>query len=407
MEFEGSEDASESSEVAIAPPAPQPAAAPSPTTLLVRRLTQDRIDLPVTRRRSPSNESPGLRRRASTQSLVRSDSANSFGSDAQGLKLSSESDDAPRPSLASLPSSPATARKTRQPKASQLLGLTPSGLRKEKREFVTRLRTTVQSDAYLTDLRKKLADQSKRVSAGGSTTLLSAATAQSMVLTSDDIPLEAVILMDPMHRKTFRMFAESLFCAESLLFWERVNEFRVRAAADPETARSLAANIWTNFLSASADKQLTLSAGLAASIKSLVDANAVDEHIFDAAQREALSTMRFSLYPQYLAYLNRATNSDPATPKSPTSPTSPISPTSAAAEPKAVKRSTSGGLEGVPTLRQCLTKREETVKFIRFAETLMCAENVLFWLEVNEFQALTDDVEMVAMSLQIWEEVRC
>ncbi len=100
---------------------------------------------------------------------------------------------------------------------------------------------------------------------------------------AQDIPLE-VILVDPTHRKTLRQYAESLFCDESLLFWERVLEFRRSVAHEPATASALARNIWKNFLAPSAEKQLILRNGVADAITSSIDANALSIHTFDAAQ---------------------------------------------------------------------------------------------------------------------------
>jgi hypothetical protein len=58
-----------------------------------------------------------------------------------------------------------------------------------------------------------------------------------------------------------------------------------------------------------------------------------------------------------------------------------------------------------PSLRDCLTKRNEALKFAKFAETLLCEENVVFWSRVNQFQALKSEADMILQGQAIWEEV--
>jgi hypothetical protein len=106
-----------------------------------------------------------------------------------------------------------------------------------------------------------------------------------------------VILADPIHRKTLRLYADSLFCAESLLFWERVIDYRKSVEQEPTVAPGLAQNIWNNFLATKSEMQLSVREGVREDIKEALDSGNVGPGIFDVAQREAFSTMQFSLYP--------------------------------------------------------------------------------------------------------------
>ncbi len=76
-----------------------------------------------------------------------------------------------------------------------------------------------------------------------------------MLLTSADIPLE-LILNDTVHRKMFRMLAESHMCSESVSLWERCNDFKKLVAKEAAVGPALAFNIYSNFLAPSAPKQV-------------------------------------------------------------------------------------------------------------------------------------------------------
>lgn len=77
----------------------------------------------------------------------------------------------------------------------------------------------------------------------------------STLWTSSDMPLE-MVLADPVHRKMFRMLAESKMCLESVLLWERCNDFKKLVAKEPAVGPPLAFNIYSNFLAPSATKQV-------------------------------------------------------------------------------------------------------------------------------------------------------
>jgi hypothetical protein len=224
----------------------------------------------------------------------------------------------------SAPTSPTGLRMRHGSKVGSVLGLSSAGLRREtareKQSLSDRLSVEFESYASHVAQTVKIARRaSSRVEGAGDTS------SHGTLVTSADIPLE-MILADPIHRKTFRMLAESLFCAESLLFWERVNDFRALCAKEPAVAAALANNIYKNFLDARAEKQLLTREVLLEPLRAALQQAEVRPDIFDAIQLEAYSTMQFSLYPEYLAYLNASRQS-----LSPLSPSKDIrSPTTSA-----------------------------------------------------------------------------
>ncbi len=206
----------------------------------------------------------------------------------------------------SAPTSPTTSSSRRlSSKLGSVLGLSNAGLRREtarvKQDISDRLSLEFESYANYVNQSIKIARRSSARPEGAASA--PDASANSMLLTSADIPLE-MILSDAVHRKTFRMLAESLFCAESLLFWERVNDFKALCAKEPAVATALAKNIYKNFLDPAAEKQLLVREALREQVRAALQQGEAQHGIFDAAQLEAYSTMQFSLYPEYLSYLN-------------------------------------------------------------------------------------------------------
>ncbi len=210
----------------------------------------------------------------------------------------------------SAPTSPTNSTSRQQrlgSKVGSVLGLSTAGLRREtarvKQGISDRLSLEFESYANYVNQSIKIHRRSSALPAGGGAAAAPDAAANSMLLTSADIPLE-MILGDPVHRKTFRMLAESLFCAESLLFWERVNDFKALCAKEPAVATALAKNIYKNFLDPAAEKQLLVREALREQVREGLQQSEAPCGVFDAVQLEAYSTMQFSLYPEYLSYLN-------------------------------------------------------------------------------------------------------
>ena len=301
----------------------------------------------------------------------------------------------------SAPTSPDGLKKRHTIKAGELLGLSSNGVRREtlkvKKDVASRLQIDLES--YNNYVSQTLAKAKKDDSAS----------ANSLLLTSEDIPLE-VILSDPIHLKTFRMHAESNFCAESICFWERVNEFKDLFEKDKERASRMALNIWKNFLSPDAEVSLSARESVLVAIRQALDNNAVTKTMFDVVQQEAYSTMQFCLYPDYLCFLNASReghlqNQQQQRVKNQVK--------SSRSTEMLLKNST--GLNGrkltkseshlnlVPSLRDCLTKPYLYKKFLEFAGTLRCAENVSFWQDVHVFQSIMDPDEIGRRASKIYE----
>ena len=60
----------------------------------------------------------------------------------------------------------------------------------------------------------------------------------------------------------------------------------------------------------------------------------------------------------------------------------------------------------MPSLRDCLEKQSEFVKFHQFATALKCEENVEFVQAVSGLRALTDEAQIQAHARAIYDEVR-
>lgn len=239
----------------------------------------------------------------------------------------------------------------------------------------------------------------------------------AMFLTSADIPLD-LILNDPVHRKTFLMYAESNFCAEPLKFWERVKDFKA-LPDDQESQRvAMASNIWKNFLDPAAPEQLCVRESLLAPVKAAIEDKNCPPVLFDAVGKEAYSTMQFSLYPDYLAYLNlsrSASKTLPGVASAKARTRDDRSMSSAAAggvaprspRERRLKRSNSISVSAdvdVPTLRECLTKPEYRGLFQEFSATLRCEENVVFWQRLAEYESMRDPQQLADRAKEIWTE---
>lgn len=398
--FADSDDATESSD------SPRPSSARRVNTTLARRLTLELIDRDLARGRPSQSSQDEHESRKSREPIQVDDTSISPQRKSSeplrypgaiGLPSNASDDedslsDALRRELSGLnmasfsaPTSPESLqrRHRRLSKVGTVLGLTNSGLRREtlrmKQSMATRL--LLENESYNNYVNQTI--QETRGDKAG---------ANSMLLTSEDIPLE-VILQDPVHRKTFRMHAESNMSAEPLLFWERVNDYRQLAVDEvPESQRlAMAANIWSNFLDSTAEMQLLVRETLLLPVRRLLEEQSCRPDMFDAVQQEAYSAMQFSLYPEYLAYLNASRRQS--------SPTS-------AREPKA-SRSRSASLQGdagVPTLRDCLVKPQYAARFRAFAGTLLCAENIEFWQSVNQLQATRDPEEISVRARRIYDD---
>ncbi len=432
--FENSDEASESE----SPRMVHPAVSEGPRRIqasLARRLTQELIDREMLRAPSPEGKSRKDSTPSSESGPLEPDPPTRYPG-AMGLPFGGEESESDQPAderawlrlelqdahkeSFSAPTSPTGAPRFRHgSKVGSVLGLSSAGLRREtareKQSLSDRLSVEFESYANHVAQTVKIA---RRASARGDGAAAAAAAAaavagdaaSSMLLTSADIPLE-MILSDPIHRKTFRMLAESLFCAESLLFWERVNDFRALCAREPAVAAALANNIYKNFLDAKAEKQLLVREALLEPLRAALMLGEVRPDVFDAIQLEAYSTMQFSLYPEYLAYLNASRQS--------------LSPATASKEPRSLAANAaarqSSHQSASPSLRcgldaifsfcltfsrrsDCLTKPEFAAPFRTFAEELLCAENIDFWSRVNAFQSVLDPEELQQQAGAIWDD---
>ena len=305
----------------------------------------------------------------------------------------------------SAPTSPVTMHRRRQlrrnSKIGVVLGLSNSGLRREtlrvKKNMATRLLT--ENDSYVDYVEETV----QRARAGSNDPPV-----QSLTLTSADIPLD-VILSDSMHRKTFKMHAESNFCAEPLLFWERVNEYNQLAAnlAQNDIQRmALAQNIWKNFLDPSSDTQLMVREALLSPVSLAIAEQRCTPDLFNSIQKEAYSTMQFSLYPDYLSYLNQARSAKTKSSKE-ADAVHPAEDALAELTTNRMRRSNSISISSdleVPTLRECLCRPDYAGIFKEFAATLLCEENIEFWRLVAGYQPLRDPEEMMTSARHIWDE---
>lgn len=109
------------------------------------------------------------------------------------------------------------------------------------------------------------------------------------------------ILGDPFCAKMFRLYAESLYAAEPVLFLERVTEFRECSAKD---APSVAERVWNDFLNpaSSSSTLMTFSKDVVDGVKKALGPVA-DVHLFDAAEAEAKSMLLQSLYPRFTKFV--------------------------------------------------------------------------------------------------------
>jgi hypothetical protein len=91
--------------------------------------------------------------------------------------------------------------------------------------------------------------------------------------------------------------------------------------------------------------------------------------------------MMFSLYPNYLAYLNASqvvvSESDPVSDDS---------------------------HHAVPSLLACLTEQQFKEDFMEFAVELMCGENIDFWQRVRELRAMRDPQSISRGAKGIWKD---
>ncbi len=174
----------------------------------------------------------------------------------------------------------------RDSKLGSILGMTPKALQKE--EMSTRQQNSSR-------LREEIATYKNLLPLSPSN--------PSGKITASDVPLD-LILANASHRKTFLLFAEVCYSEGAVLFYLRVNEFRAMRDQSVQVLQSTALNIWKNFLSSKATHQVIISSAVFARARDLLLSNQVTVGLYDECQREAYMTMAFSIYPQYLVFLN-------------------------------------------------------------------------------------------------------
>ncbi len=109
------------------------------------------------------------------------------------------------------------------------------------------------------------------------------------------------VLEEPVLLPQLLCHATGLSCAEAVQFWSRTKEFVESAdASSPAQLLSLAINIWANFLSSKAKKQVMLSADIAADIRNAINNQTVNGSTFRAAQAEVYHLIHTVLYPAFV-----------------------------------------------------------------------------------------------------------
>jgi hypothetical protein len=131
-------------------------------------------------------------------------------------------------------------------------------------------------DAYLRYLRRAIRHRDK------------------LSVTSQDLPIE-VVLSDAKHFEAFVLFAESKSCAEPLLLWRRINEFKSQGAS-----ASFALNVWKNFLNEKAELFVPLSLPVRQRVRKAILSNTISRSLFDECQREVIQMICFSVFPAYV-----------------------------------------------------------------------------------------------------------
>lgn len=184
-------------------------------------------------------------------------------------------------------------------KVGHLLGMSPTSVRKHEIQAQQSVgkRLEQESTLYRRYLIKTLRSKPDESGAHRASRLPS-------ILTASDLPLDS-ILSDPVHRKTFIMFSESCLCAESVLFWQRVNEFKTIDPSEKRVMASVALNIWKNFLSQKSEKQVVLPPAVLERTRQNLLANLITSNLFDECQKETYKTIAVSVFPEYLNFLNK------------------------------------------------------------------------------------------------------
>jgi hypothetical protein len=190
--------------------------------------------------------------------------------------------------MGKVPSSSRFLLSRRESKPGNILGMTPKALQMEemtaRQQSSNRLREEISSYRNLLPLSHS--NPSGRI-------------------TASDVPLD-MILGNPSHRKTFLLFAEACYSQGAVLFYLRVNEFRAMVDQPHQVLQATALNIWKNFLSSKAAHQIIISSAVSSRTRELLLSNQITVSLYDECQREAYNIMAFSIYPQYLVFLNNS-----------------------------------------------------------------------------------------------------
>jgi hypothetical protein len=153
------------------------------------------------------------------------------------------------------------------PKDGQLLGLTGVALQRARNESAEQARPKALA------LLKKEADKGR--------------------LTLDYVLDEPVLLQQLLSHAT------RLSCAEAVQFWCRAKDFA--ELRSPAQQLAMAINMWANFLSSKAAKQVLLSEAASADIRNAINCQAVNGGTFRAAQSEVHHMIQTALYPAFIA----------------------------------------------------------------------------------------------------------
>merc|ERR1711879_96548 len=121
---------------------------------------------------------------------------------------------------------------------------------------------------------------------------------RASVVTAMSVTLEKV-LENEKEREHFRSFMAERFASEHMDCWCLVQKFKGDGLSDAERFE-VASEIFDKFVKDDARHQITIDNPLKDALTRMVENNATIPKMFDTLQQVCFSTMKHSLFPEYL-----------------------------------------------------------------------------------------------------------
>ena len=217
---------------------------------------------------------------------------------------------------------------------------------------------------------------------------------------------------DPKHPPTFHFllakkktrallqkFAKTTLCEENILFWEKVQYFKL--IGDPKQRKETVEVLFTRFIDLNSLKVVNIAGSERAKLMKKWETIPInelikDESLFDLAITELVKVMELDLYPKFM---NIAASVEKETPKPKTRSraNSPRSRGNSAPTSRKGSRANSDSAEAMltraPPLYDILNDLEELQNLLVFASTINHQDDVLFWCMVQNYKGETNQKE--------------